>query len=275
MSNQHPAHQTEALGHSGHRSSDSSGSDESCLDDDEKFVQRHHRHAFIDLVIPTNSTCVGYVDVSSGVVWIAKLCGKVINQQSLRSQDGCRTLPLIEALYAAERGSLMLRFATAGTRVQNLCLSRNLTHGTVVSLQEIWAIVMNSGTALEHYVVYRTLRDHGYSLFPRVCASGALAEMQAVKAGTSTTILVFTVQASAYTLMRCISLLPGAELHSLSAERSSTSSSGHRIADKSPGISSTEASPLSKGSILVTRFACAAAVVDGADITWLGFDAFQ
>jgi hypothetical protein len=29
------------------------------------------------------------------------------------------------------------------------------------------------------------------------------------------------------------------------------------------------------GCILTMRSACAAAVVDGTDVTWLGFDAFQ
>ena len=242
----------------------------------EKLVCRHSRHAFIDLVVPANSTCVGYVDLSIGIIWIAKLCGKVINQQSLRSRDGCRTLSLIDSLYAAERGSLMLRTASPGSNIQGLCSRGDVENGAVLSIQEVWAIVMNSGIGLEQYVVYRSLRDHGYHVFPQSAAQGALAVMHAVKAASTTTVLVFSVRTPADTLMRCVSLLPGAELRSLNVVSAASSVPHQKIAcglGSAPQIA--DAVPLVNGSVLALRSACAAAVVDGTDVTWLGFDAFE
>jgi hypothetical protein len=255
----------------------SSDDGESSASAAETLLRRHSRHAFIDLVVPSNSTCVGYLDVSIGIVWIAKLCGKIINQQSLRSRDGCRTLALVDSLYAAERGALMLRVASSGSSVQELCSRGDVENGTVLSIQEMWAIVINSGIGLEQYVVYRSLRDHGYSVFPQSAAQGALAVMHAVKAASATTVLVFSVRSSADTLMRCVSLLPGAELRSLSVESSASFVAHERAASGcGPAPDSADAIPsLVNGSVLTMRSACAAAVVDGTDVTWLGFDAFE
>ncbi len=256
--------------------SDSSDDGDASASAEQKLVRRHSRHAFIDLVVPANSTCVGYLDSSNGIVWIAKLCGKIINQQSLRTRQGCRTLSLMDSLYAAERGSLMLRVAPPESSVQHLCATGDADQGTVVSIQEMWTIVMRSGTCLEQYVVYRSLRDHGYSVFPQSAAQGALAVMHAVKAASSTVVLVFSVHTPADVLMRCISLLPGAELRSLNVESSSSSVAHER---KTCGLGSAprsaDAAQLVNGSVLALRSACAAAVVDGTDVTWLGFDAFE
>ncbi len=255
----------------------SSSSDEGAFPSaEERLVRRHDRHAFIDLIVPANSTCVGYVDVSIGAVWIAKLCGKVVNQQALRSREGCRTLAFIDSLYALERGSLMLRAAPPGTNFAALCSRGDVEHGSPVSIQEMWAIAMNSGIGLEQFVVYRSLRDHGYSVFPQPAAHGTLAVMQVVKAGASTTVLVFSARAPADDLMRCVSLLPGAELHSLTIESPAAFGSNQKAynaAATAPGFAA--AAPRVNGSVLAVRSACAAAVVDGTDVTWLGFEPFQ
>ena len=255
-----------------------SGSSSASSDDGEHFssaeerlIHRHRRHAFIDLVVPAGSTCVGYLDLSISAVWIAKLCGKVISAQSLRSRDGCRTLSLTDALYAMERGCLMLRRLNPESSARALCVAGDIESGVVVSVQEMWAVVISSGIALEQYVVYRSLRDHGYSVFPQAAAHGALAVMHAVKAGTSTTVLVFSSSTPAETLMRCVSLLPGAELRPL-MDAAPTSSSAHR---RIAAESAPRAAPVVNGSVLSVRSACAAAVVDGTDVTWLGFDVFQ
>lgn len=256
--------------------SDSSDEGVPCAGAEEKFVRRYHRHAFIDLVVPANSTCVGYVDVSISAVWIAKLCGKVISQQSLRNRDGCRTLSFIDALYAQERGSLVLRVASSGSSVQALCASCDVENGAEVSIQDMWGFVMGCGVCLEQYVVYRSLRDHGYFVFPQLAAHGTLAVMLAVKAGSSTTVLVFSSRDPAETLMRCISLLPGAELRSLTAVLSVPSAADEKAVSSSEcELHAAAAAPLVNGFVLAVRSACAAAVVDGTDVTWLGFDLFQ
>jgi hypothetical protein len=256
--------------------SDSSDEGGSSASAHERLVRRYHRHAFIDLLVPANSTCVGYVDAVIGIVWIAKLCGKVISQQSLRSRDGCRTLSLIDSLYALERGALLLRAASPASNVQALCASGDVENGSVVSIQEMWCLVMSSGVGLEQYVVYRSLRDHGYAVFPQSAAQGALAVMHAVKAGSSTTVLVFSVRAPAAALMRCVSLLPGAELRSLKVEPCASAAPQKSTAAASEAAPhSADAVPLVSGSVLALRSACAAAVVDGTDVTWLGFDPFE
>jgi hypothetical protein len=277
MSERAAAQQRGALGGAGAEQSgtvsDFSDVDESGASVEEKLVRRHHRFAFIDLVLPTNSTCVGYVDVPIATVWVAKLCGKVISQQSLRSRDGCRTLSLIDALYGQERGSLLLRIADPGSNVQSLCTRGDLDNGAVVSIQEMWGFVTGAGISLEQYVVYRSLRDHGYSVFPQLAAHGALAVMNAVKAGSSTTVLVFSARQPAAALLRCVALLPGAELRPLTAWPPAPSAADwcHGTAAAGSGA----AAPLVNGSLLAARAACAAAVVDGTDVTWLGFDVFQ
>lgn len=263
----------------GSSSSDSCGEGASRASAAERLVRRHDRHAFIDLIVPANSTCVGYVDVSIGAVWIAKLCGKVISQQALRSRDGCRTLSFIDSLYAVERGSLLLRVAEPGSNFAGLCSSGDVGSGAVVSIQEMWAIVVDSGVAVEQYAVYRSLRDHGYSVFPQPSVHGALAVMRAVKAGSSTTVLVFSARAPAHSLMRCVSLLQGAELHPLSLHPPippAVSGSDQRSCSAA-GVAPyfAEAAPRVNGSVLAVRSACAAAVVDGTDVTWLGFEPFQ
>ncbi len=70
--------------------------------------------------------------------------------------------------------------------------------------------------------------------------------------------------------MRCVALLPGAELHPLTAWPSTPSG-----ADSTAAAGLVAASPFVNGSVLAVRTACAAAVVDGTDVTWLGFDLFQ
>jgi hypothetical protein len=243
--------------------SGSSDEHDSCASAEEKIVRRYCRDAFTDLVVPAHSTCTGYVDLSIGAVWIAKLCGKVINQQSLRTRDGCRTLPLIDSLYAVERGALVARTAAAGASLNALCTRGDVDNGVLVSIQEMWCMVMGFGIGLEQYVVYRSLRDHGYSVFPQAASQGARAVMHAVKAGSSTTVLVFSTRDSPNVLMRCLALLPGAALQSLRVEPAAASQAQQsKVA-------------VVNGSILVMRSACAAAVVDGTDVTWLGFDAFE
>ena len=242
--------------------SDSSDEHESFASAEEKIVRRYCRHAFTDLVVPAQSTCAGYVDLSTGVVWIAKLCGKVISQQSLRARDGCRTLPLIDSLYAVERGALVTRVAAAGASVQALCAQGDVDNGVLVSIQDMWCMAMNSGIGVEQYAVYRSLRDHGYTVFPHAASHGARAVMHAVKGGSSTTVLVFSVRDAPDVLMRCLALLPGAQLQCLRVQPAAAAEDG-------------ESKAAVNGCILTMRSACAAAVVDGTDVTWLGFDAFQ
>lgn len=242
--------------------SDSSDEHESFASAEEKIVRRYCRHAFIDLVVPAHSTCAGYIHLPTGVVWIAKLCGKVISQQSLRTRDGCRTLPLIDSLYAVERGALVARVAAAGASVQALCARGDVDNGVVVSIQEMWCMAMNCGVGVEQYAVYRSLRDHGYTVFPQAASQGARAVMHAVKAGSSTTVLVFSTRDSPDVLMRCLALLPGAELQCLRVQAAAA-------------MEDEQCKAAVNGSILTMRSACAAAVVDGTDVTWLGFDAFQ